>query len=262
MKSLDRPAAGKCARRLTARLASILAPAAAAILAGAPAGAEPGQQPSEPAAEDTTGTAQLEWAYDRWTVPWVQIAGPTQVFAAGSHATLMVLACETASLERDRLTRHLSAEECEHRMVAVRAEQDTALAFRLNLLVYDFRGANELARLAPSVTLRLEDDRGRRWAPLEVRPGPAVNITSGQKLKRLTYHPPWLRDIQDPHPLQYGVTEGRSVTVAEHRVRFARRDPRTGERLISRDTRWLRLRLAYPGYEWVAIWPFQPGGGL
>jgi len=258
MKPLDRPATGQRPRRhLAARLGAVLVAAAASGVLAARAGAE-----ADPAAADTTGTAQLEWAYDRWTVPWVQIAGPTQVFAPGSHATLMVLACEVASLERDRLTRHLSAEECEHRMVAVRAEQDTALAFRLNLLVYDFRGANELARLAPSVTLRLEDDRGRRWQPIEVRPGPAVNITSGQKLKRLTYHPPWLRDIQDPHPLQYGVTEGRSVTVAEHRVRFPRRDPRTGERLISRDTRWLRLRLSYPSHELVATWPFQPGAGL
>ena len=61
---------------------------------------------------DTSGVAQMQWAYDSWTVPWVQVRGIAPAVAPASHVTLMTLACETANLERDRLARHLSAEEC------------------------------------------------------------------------------------------------------------------------------------------------------
>ncbi len=172
-----------CVRRATAARA-LLALAAAVLVPGV---GTPNAAPGLPeAAADTSGLMLLQWAYDAWTVPWVHVRGPAPMLAPASHATLMVLACETANLERDRLARHLSAEECEHRMAAIRADQDTALIFRLDL---------------------------------------------------------------------------RSLTVAEHRLRFARRDARTGELVVSSATRWLRLRLASGGHEWVATWAFRTDEG-
>jgi hypothetical protein len=84
---------------------------------------------------DTSGTAVMQWSYDRWSVPWVQILGSAHALAPTSSATLMALECESADLERDRLARHLSAAECEHRMAAIRAGQDTSMSFRLDLRV-------------------------------------------------------------------------------------------------------------------------------
>lgn len=206
---------------------------------------------------DTSGMALVEWAYDSWTVPWVQVAGPSPMLAPASHATLMVLACASANLERDRLARHLSREECEHRMGAIRADQDTALIFRLDLRVFSFAGSAGLARLDPRTTLTLEDDGGRRWSPIDVRRGPAVPVATGGKLKRIYYHPPWLGGAQRLSPYQYEVGPGRDLTIAEHLVRFARRDWRSGEPIVSSRTRWLRLRLSAPGYEWVSMWTFR-----
>jgi len=210
-----------------------------------------------PALEDTTGSALLQWTYDSWTVPWVQVRGATPMLAPAAHATLMVLACESANLERDRLARHLSAAECEHRMAAIRADQDTALIFRLDMRVFDYQDANALARLDPRVTLTLEDDRGRSWRPIEIRRGPAVQIATGQKIVRAYYYPPWLRGSRDVYPRPWEVSQGRALIVAEHRARFARRDNRTGQPALSRDTRWLRIRLSMGRNEWVATWPFR-----
>ena len=84
---------------------------------------------------DTSGVALMEWAYDSWTVPWVQVRGVAPALAPASHATLMSLACETANLERDRIARHLSVEECDHRMAAILADRDSALIFRLDLRI-------------------------------------------------------------------------------------------------------------------------------
>ncbi len=233
------------------------------VIAAAPLACVPPAPAAEsPGAPDTAGTALMEWAYDSWTVAWVQVRGTTPMFAPAAHATLMALACETADLERDRLARHLSAEECEHRMAAIRADQDTALIFRLDLRVFDYRDGDRVARLDPQMTIILEDDRGRRWRPVEVKRGPAVQIASGQKLKRIYYHPPWLHGSQHWYPDQYALTDGRSLTVAEHRLRFARHDPRTRESVLTRRTRWLRLRLAYRTSEWVATWTFRPDEGL
>ena len=39
-------------------------------------------------------------------------------------------------------------------------------------------------------------------------------------------------------------------------MRFARRDPGSGEPVVSTATRWLRLRLGYDRQEWVATWSF------
>jgi methionyl-tRNA formyltransferase len=47
---------------------------------------------AETAAPDSAGMAQMEWAYDSWTVPWVQVKGAAPALAPASHATLMVLA--------------------------------------------------------------------------------------------------------------------------------------------------------------------------
>jgi hypothetical protein len=210
---------------------------------------------------DTGGMALVEWAYDSWTSPWVRVVGSAPMLAPASHATLMVLACASANLERDRLARHLSAEECEHRMAAIRADQDSALIFRLDLRTFSFPGSAGLARLDARTTLTLEDDRGGRWSPIEVRRGPAVLAATGGKLKRIYYyHPPWVRGGEHLAPYQYDVGAGRDLTIAEHLVRFARRDARSGEPIVSSRTRWLRLRLRAPGQEWVSTWTFrQPG---
>ncbi len=174
----------------------------------------------------------------------------------------MVLACASADLERDRLARHLSREECEHRMAAIRADQDSSLRFRLDLRVFSFAGSAGIVRLDSRTTLTLEDDRGRWWSPIEVRRGPAILVATGMKLKRIYYHPPWLRGAQDLNPYPYDVGPGRDLTIAEHLIRFARRDPRSGEPVVSSRTRWLRLRLKAPGQEWVSTWTFrQPEDG-
>lgn len=206
---------------------------------------------------DTSGRALVEWAYDSWTAPWVQVAGTAAMLAPASHATLMVLACASADLERDRLARHLSSDECEHRMAGIRADLDSALLFRLDLRLFSIAGSAGLARLDPQTTLSLEDDRGRRWSPIELRRGPAVLVASAMKLKRIYYHPPWLRGPQYLNPSAYDVGPGRDLTIAEHLVRFARRDPRSGEPVVSSRTRWLRLRLSAPGHEWVSTWTFR-----
>ena len=210
---------------------------------------------------DSAGMAQMEWAYDSWTVPWVQVKGTAPVLAPASHATLMVLACQTADLERDRLAQHLSREECEHRMEAIRAEQDSALSFRLELRVFSFPRSNELVRLDRLTTVTLEDDRGRLWTPVAIRRGPAVLAARGLKLERIYYHPPWLRGLQHFNPAQYDPGAGRDLTVAEHFVRFARRDKRSGDLVVSSRTRWLRVRLSSLGNEWVATWTFRQADG-
>jgi hypothetical protein len=217
--------------------------------------------PGGEALPDTSGMALVEWAYDSWTAPWVQVTGGSPMLAPASHATLMVLACASADLERDRLARHLSREECEHRMADIRADQDSALIFRLDLRTFSFPGSAGLARLDARTTLMLEDDRGGRWSPLEIRRGPAVLAARGGKLRRLyEYHPPWVRGGEHRGPYAYDAAPGRDLTIAEHFVRFARRDVRSRELVLSSRTRWLRLRLRAPGYEWVSTWTFrQPG---
>ena len=207
---------------------------------------------------DSAGMGLLQWAYDRWTVPWVQVRGAGTMLAPSSHATLMVLSCEGASLERDRATRHLSATECEHRMAAVRSDQDTALIFRLDLRVLEFRGTDDVARLKPGVALILEDDRGRRWNWLEVTRGAVLQLNLPQGLRRFRYQPPWSRNYQGQGPLYHDVDRSQRVTVAEHRVRFLRRDPASHELVIGGNTQWIRLRLSYAGHEWVATWPLKP----
>lgn len=225
-----------------------------------PAAGTPGADAPSP--EDTLGTALTQWTYDSWTVPWVRVRGASALLAPASNVTFMVLACETTNLERDRLVRHLSAQECEHRMAAIRADQDTALIFRLDLRVFDFPGAMGLIALDPTVNFTLEDDRGRRARVLGTERGPVLGYATAQKLKRVYgYHPPWVRGSEQANPSQYDVSWGRSLTLAEHRVRFARYDERTGQPLLDAATRWLRLRLSYGRYEWVATWPFRPQGG-
>lgn len=214
-------------------------------------------QEAMPAVSDTGGVAQLQWVYDSWTVPWVQVRGAAAALAPASHATLMTLACETANLEHDRGARHLSAEECEHRMAAIRADQDTALIFRLALRAFDSRGLDPLVRLGPAVSFQLEDDRGRQWVPIQVQRGPAVQVATGQKLSRIYYYPPWVRGSERGYANRYDVSEGSTQTVAEHRLRFARRDSLTQELVITPETRWVRLRISYSGYEWVATWTFR-----
>ena len=140
--------------------------AAASILTATNAMAQAPVQvaPAKSAAvTDTSGTGGMQWSFDRGSVPWVQRSGSTEVLSPGSSATLMTLECESADLERDRLGRHLSADECEHRMAAIRVGQDTSLLFRLDLRVIDFQGALGLTRLGPGASIWLEDDRGRRW---------------------------------------------------------------------------------------------------
>ena len=220
------------------------------------------QVPNPESVSDTTGMALVEWAYDSWTAPWVQLAGSSAMLAPASHATLMVLACASADLERDRLARHLSREECEHRMGSIRADQDTALIFRLDLRTFSLPGSSGLARLDSRTTITLEDDRGRHWSPIEVRRGPAVLAATAGTIRRIYYHPPWLRGAQHLNPSPYDVSPGLDLTIAEHVIRFARRDPRSRELVVSSGTRWLRLRLSTPGYAWVSTWTFrQPGDG-
>jgi hypothetical protein len=125
--------------------------------------------------------------------------------------------------------------------------------------VSNFRRAKGLLQLDPGASFTLEDDRGRHWRPVSVERGPVVEIPSGQRLKRTyDYHPPWLRGAEHLYPSQYEPVGGRSVTVAEHRVRFARHERLTGEPMLSRHTHWLRLRLSHGDYEWAAMWIFRP----
>ena len=209
---------------------------------------------------DTSGTGLMQWSYDQWSVPWVQVLGSTHALAPASSATLMVLECESADLERDRLARHLSSEECEHRMAAIRAGQDTSLLFRLDLRVIDFPGVSDLTRLGPSASVWLEDDRGRVWYPIEMLRGPVVDVVRGERLRRVNdyYAPPWVRDARFRHPSRYEPYGGRPITIAEHRARFAKRDVRSMDATITRSTRWLRLHLKYGSLEWVATWAFRP----
>ncbi len=209
---------------------------------------------------DSSGTGVMQWSYDRWSVPWVQVMGGGQVLAPASSATLLVLECESADLERDRLARHLSAAECEHRMGAIQAGQDTSLLFRLDLRVFDFPGAPGLTRLGPGASIWLDDDRGRRWDPIETLRGPVVDVVRGERLRRVYdyYAPPWVRDARFAHPNRYEPYGGRPITIAEHRARFARRDRRSMDPVITSSTSWLRLHLKYGAFEWVATWPFRP----
>lgn len=209
---------------------------------------------------DTSGTGLMEWSYDQWSVPWVQVLGAVHALAPASNATLMVLECESADLERDRLARHLSAEECEHRMAGIRADQDTSLSFRLDLRVIDFAGVSGLTRLGPGTSVWLEDDRGQAWYPIATLRGPVLDVVRGERLRRVydSYAPPWVRDTRVGHPYRYEPYGGRAITIAEHRARFERRDRRSMNPVISRSTRWLRLHLTYGSYEWVATWAFRP----
>ena len=209
---------------------------------------------------DTSGTGLMQWSYDRWSVPWVQVLGAVHALAPASNATLMVLECESADLERDRLARHLSAEECEHRMATIRAGQDTSLSFRLDLRVIDFPGVSGLTRLGPGTSVWLEDDRGQAWYPIATLRGPVLDVVRGERLQRVYdyYAPPWVRDTRSGHPYRYEPYGGRAITIAEHRARFERRDRQSTNPVISRSTRWLRLHLKYGSFEWVATWAFRP----
>lgn len=215
------------------------------------------------ATADTSGTGVMQWSYDRWSVPWVQLMGSAQVLAPASSATLLVLECESADLERDRLARHLNAAECEHRMAAIQAGQDTSLLFRLDLRVIDFPGATGLTRLGSGASLWLDDDRGRRWYPIETLRGPVVDVVRGERLRRINdyYAPPWVRDARFAHPNRYEPYGGRPITIAQHRARFARLDSQSMEPVITSSTRWIRLHLKYGSFEWVATWPFRPDSG-
>ena len=209
------------------RMAVVLAMLAVAMwMSAAPQKAQAGTT-NPPVPPDTSGMALLEWAYDSWTAPWVQLTGSSAMLAPASHATLMVLACANANLERDRLARHLSREECEHRMGAIRADQDTALLFRLDLRTFSFAGSAGLAQLDSRTTITLEDDRGRLWAPIDVRRGLAVRAATAGTIRRIYYHPPWLRDAQHLSSSPYDVGPVRELTIAQHVIRFARRDPRS-----------------------------------
>lgn len=215
-----------------------------------------------PAVSDTAGAGLMEWEWDSWTVPWVQVYGGSRALAPSSHATLMVLGCRASALERDRRVRHLSAEECEHRMAAIRADQDTALVFRVDLRVLDLPGAKDLIALSQNLAITLEDDRGRRWPAKEIRRGPVLGVLSGQKVRRFyLYHPPWLRGSEHVTTDRFTLTGGRSLTLAEHWLRFARRDPLTGELVLDSSTRWLRLRLVQGRNAWVSTWSFRPEEG-
>lgn len=234
-------------------------PAAVAALTGALAVA-PTSAFGGDMAPDSSGTALMEWAYDSWTVPWVQVRGPAPTLAPASHVTLMVLACRTADLERDRLARHLSREDCEHRMAAIRADQDSALIFRLDLRAFAFPGSANLARLDPQVAISLEDDQGHRWRPLEVRRGPVATVSSGLQLPQLYYQPPWVRQPRHASPAAIDTRPERDLTVAGHVVRFPRRDPRWRQPLVTANTRWIRLRVSTAMHEWVATWAFRTPG--
>lgn len=206
-----------------------------------------------PAAADTAGTALVEWVYDTWTSPWTQVSGDPLLLSPGSYATFVVLTCASADLERERAARHLSPDECEHRMAAIRAEQDTALVFRVHLRVFAFPGAQDLARLSSGAFVTLEDDRGRRWLPEEVKSVAMMPTVTGQKLRRYSYDPPWARPDRGQ---RYAVMQGKDLLIGEVRVRFPRRDPGTGTPVIESGTRWLSLRVTYAGSEWVSTWKF------
>lgn len=206
---------------------------------------------------DSAGMGAMEWAYDVWTVPWVQVRGMASALAPTSHATLMVLACQTANLERDRLARHLSREECEHRLAAIRADQDSSLIFRMDLRVFDFPGSSGIARLDQTTTVILEDDQGRTWMPTAIVRGPARTVRSAPRLPTIYYEPPWSRAARHSSRYQYGTGPTPELTVVEHRVRFARRDRRWGDLVLSSRTRWLRLRYRAPRHEWIATWTFR-----
>ena len=238
--------------------------AVAAVAAGNAAAQEPvpGASADSSASSDTSGNAVMQWSYDPWSAPWVQISGGTHVLVPASSATLMTLGCESADLDRERLARHSSAAECEHRMAAVRAGQDSSLSFRLDLRVIDSPEASGLARLAAGTSIWLEDDLGRRWSPIETQRGPALSLVRGARLRRVhdLYSPPWVRDTRSVPPYRvfnvpYG---GRPITIAGHRARFARQDRESMSPVITRSTRWLRLHLEYGSYEWVATWAFRP----
>ena len=205
---------------------------------------------------DTLGSALVEWAYDRWTVPWVQVQGPYDVLMARSYATLQVLACANADLEKERLVRHLSREECEHRMAAFRADQDSSLVFSVHLSTFAVPGARELLELDPSVRLALEDDIGRRWDPISLRRGPRVPTEVGMQLRRV-YEPPWIRNGRGSFSRGFEVKTGREANLAEHRVGFSRRDPVTGDPVLAGSLHWLRLRMSQGQNEWVATWTFR-----
>lgn len=238
-------------------LATLVAVAAISVAGQGPVHSAPADSSAR---ADTSGTPVMQWSYDRWSAPWVQIFGGDHGLVPASGATLMALECETADLERDRLARHLTVVECEHRMAAIRAGQDTSLSFRLDLRVIDFPGVSGLARLGPGASIWLEDDRGRQWNPIETLRGPIVDVIRGERLRRVydDYTPPWVRDTRFGHPYRYDPYGGRPITIAEHRVRFAKRDGRALDSVITRSTRWLRLHLKYGSYEWVATWTFRP----
>jgi hypothetical protein len=250
-------------RRRSWHSPSILVLAGALAFAGGPPGSPATVVAGEarpPAHADTLGSALVEWAYDRWTVPWVQVQGPYGILTARSYATIQVLACAHADLERERLVRHLSAEECEHRMAAFRADQDTSLVFSLHLATFDVPGARELLQLDPSVRLALEDDTGRRWAQVSVKRGAMVPTEVDLRLRR-TYDPPWVRNGRGEISHGFEVRSGKQANLVEHLVRFARRDPVTGDRVLGRDLRWLRLRISRGSNEWVATWVFRTPNG-
>ena len=244
----------------TARPTRFVVPLAAVLLT---ASAAAGQDLAS-SAPDTAGMAQKEWVYDSWTVPWTQVRGTGRILAPSSHATLMTLGCETAHLERDRLARHLSAEECEHRMASIRTDQDSALTIRIDLRVLGFDGTDPLARLRPGVTFQLETDRGGPWQPVAIARGPVIQLETGRKPRRIHYYydPLWVRSSGPPHPAQNVLTEGRSVTVGEHRLRFERRDPPSQQLVIGPEVRWMRLRMRYVGHEWVATWAFRSANAI
>lgn len=240
----------------------LMALIAALCLSATPAGGAAGASDNPPVTgtptvSDTTGAAIVQWAYDSWTVPWVEVRGAPEMLTPSSNATLVALTCATAELERERLVRHLNPEECEHRMAGIRADQDTALTVQVDLEVVESPTSGALVRLEPEVTLRLEDDRGGSWGPVSVKRGPVLSAAKGLKLQR-DYQPPWMRGSEHFYSHRYGVSGGEGVTLGKHRVRFARRDPETGQPLLRSETRWVRLRLSYGGHEWVATWPFRP----
>lgn len=204
---------------------------------------------------DTAGAGLLEWTYDTWTVPWVQVSGTTKL-DPGSYVTLVTLACEGTVIEHERLARHLSPEECEHRMAAVRADHDTALVFRVHLRLLGPPGSGGLVRLDRNIRATLEDDAGWRWSPPDVRRGAGLGMATNQKVRRVPiYHPQWVRGSDLIHPDPYRASQGRGLTIVEYSIRFPRRSEE-GERLLTGGTRWLRLRLSDGRNEWVATWPF------
>ena len=92
--------------------------------------------------------------------------------------------------------------------------------------------------------------------------GPVIQVATGQKLRRIYYYPTWVRGSDRLYQNQYDVSAGRNLTVVEHRLRFARRDPRSQELVVTPETRWVRLRISYSGNEWVSTWTFRPDSAL